>query len=283
MRLYESHKEMYKLFAITTVILIFLSSYVQAGITVDPMKMYFEAEPGENITKTITVENTGTSSTEVSLNLVDWWRTPEGQLQFFSPGSQDNSCGEWLLYSPGSLTIPPKESRDVTVEMQVPTNLTALGDHWAMLLIQESGSTSEGQNQVATRITINYIVKIFFDDPSYKEKTAKITKIEVVEKNPLTLALVVENTSQSYLRAGGTVSIRNLQGETEKEIEVEQFGILPEATREIRVTASEKPSLPTGQYYAIAVMDFGGDHLVQGGLQFETAETVPEDKSEETG
>lgn len=251
------------------ILLLFIVSFPTHGkITVDPMNLSFEAQAGENIVREITVKNTGTETTEVSLTLLDWWRSPEGSLQFFSPGSRDRSCAEWLLYSPSELTIPPQETKDITVEIQVPEEVLTEGTRWAMLIVQERGSARE-QEGVTTRITINYIVKIFYHDPGYTEKSGKITKMAVEQKNPLSFSIRAENTSKSYLRSEGTLSIRNLQGETEGEIEIERFGILPGAKRNITVEWKGDLTLNQGQYYAIAVMDFGGESLVQGGLPLE--------------
>lgn len=276
MKYLTKRKRAFSLSVVFAVLLLFVFSVsLQGAINVDPMNMRFEAEAGKTVTKTISITNKGSKSTEVNLTLLDWWRDSQGSLQIFQAGSRERSCAEWLLYSPSSLTIPPNETRDVTVEIEVPEEKESAGTHWAMLIVQERGEVSE-EEQVSTRITVNYIVKIFYDDPSYTKKAAKITKIEMEEKRPLKLTVVLENSSKSYLRAEGSVSIRNLQGETEKEIKVESVGLLPGGKREISVTTGEEPVLDPGEYYAIAIMDYGGDHLIQGGLPLEIPEKAKE-------
>jgi len=247
----------------------------QASITVKPMNIYFNTNPGETTTKAIRVENGGTQPTEVTVRLIDWWRTPEGGLQFSAPGSRERSCAEWLIYSPDNLQIPPGESRDITVEISVPENVES--DYWASFLVQESSAIGE-EEQVTTRISVNYVAKIFYQSPDTQDKSAEISNIKMIGKDPLAFELELKNPSSSYLRITGKLEVRDLQGETVKSIEVDEFGLLPGAKRILTLKPSETSSLDPGQYYAIAVIDFGADHLVQGGLPIE----IPKDSEEST-
>ena len=254
-------------------VVIFNSGTVSASITVKPLNVYFNPSPGESATKTITVENGGTQPTEVTVRLIDWWRTPEGALQFSAPGSRERSCAEWIAYSPDTLQIPPGESREITVELAVPE--TVEGDYWATFLIQESSSVDEGE-QVTTQISVNYVAKIFYQNPTSQEKSAKISNIEMAGNDPLAFELELKNPGNSYLRIKGNFEVRDLQGDTVRSVEVDEFGLLPGGERIIRVEPDQSSPPEPGQYYAIAVMDFGGESLIQGGLPIEIQENRTE-------
>lgn len=257
-------------FVLVGSVLLFATVPGYADITVKPMNVYFEPSPGETATRTITVENGRSDPTEVTVRLIDWFRTPDGGLQFFPPGNRERSCADWIVYSPNTLKVPPGESRRIIVEMSVPEDVK--GDYWATFLVQES-SEGGGEEQVATRISVNYVAKIFYKNPITSEKTAKISNIKVVEKDPLSFEVKLKNTSPSYLRVSGDLEVRDLEGETVRSIEIEEFGLLPEGERILSLSSSTNSPLDAGTYYAIVVMDFGAEHLIQGGLPIEISQT----------
>jgi len=248
------------------VAIFFFSQIVNARLSVDSLNIKLKASSGESVSSTLTISNTGDEVIEVNVGIADWWRTPEGNLQLMAPGSRERSCAEWILYSPSSLSIEPGEGEEVSLEIDVPEK--AKGDHWAMLLVTEQPKSVEQEDQqVSTRVTVNYAIKVLQQDPNTNEKNAKITNLQVNSVNPLNLSIYYKNTGQTHLQTTGRVEIRDLQGETVKKLEIEKFPTLPSEKHIISVKGSEQSEeLPSGTYYAIVIMDFGGDHLIQGGL-----------------
>lgn len=279
MRFYEFGR---KVFLVSLVVFLFFPSITsQARLAVTPLSMKLQATPGETAISTLTLRNTGQEDATVNLQVVDWWRTPEGNLQFQPPATRERSCADWLIYSPSSLTIPPDEEREVTIELEVPES--ASGDHWAMLLVTEEPKPAEEDQPVATQVTVNYAVKLLQQDPTTTKKEARISNIEEIgdktsnQGTPLGLKITYKNTGPTHLQTTGRVEIRNQQGETAKTFEVDKFPTLPGEEHIIAVGKSEdEDRLEPGQYYAIVIMDFGGDHLIQGGLPVE----IPEEEEE---
>lgn len=250
------------------------SQIALAGLSVAPLSMKLEASSGENASAILNIRNTGEEEIDINVQIVDWWRTPEGNLQFMTPGSRDRSCADWLIYSPTSLTIQPRERERVSIELEVPEGVG--GDHWAMLLVTENPkAVDEEEQEVSTRVTVNYAVKILQKDPSNNQKTAKITNIEPLSVKPLKLAVTYKNTGPTHLRTTGRVEIRNLQGETVRTYQIDQFPTLPGEKHLLDIGGSDNnyENLEPGTYYAIVIMDFGGDHLIQGGLPIQIPES----------
>ena len=250
---------------------LFYAQTAQARLSVAPLSMKLDASSGENASANITVSNTGEEQIDVNIQIVDWWRTPEGNLQFMMPGARDRSCANWLIYSPSSLSIGPGERESVSIELEVPPEVS--GDHWAMLLVTEKPKpVDEDGESVSTRVTVNYAIKILQKDPNNNWKNASITNIELIDVNPVKLAVNYKNTGPAHLRSSGRIEIRDLQGETIWKHEIDQFPTLPGEERLINIESPEDgESLKPGTYYAIILMDFGGDHLIQGGLPIEVS------------
>ena len=259
------------LMGLAAIVVLFSSQPVQARLSVNPLTIELEAGAGNTATGNFNLENTGQEPIETNIQLVDWRRTPEGGLQFLPPGANDRSCADWLVYSPTSLTLEPGEKSQVSVEVDVPDE--AEGDHWAMLLVTEKRRETEDEEPVSARFTVNYAIKILQRDPYTDQKDAKITNIKLTEKNPLGLAVTYKNTGPTHLQTTGTVDIRNIEGETVREFEISEFPTLPGEERIVKVSSPEESEpLTPGTYYAIVVMDFGGDRLIQGGLPLEIEE-----------
>ncbi|MEF8799289.1 MAG: hypothetical protein V5A79_07735 [Candidatus Bipolaricaulota bacterium] len=245
-----------------------VSSSVMAKLAVAPLSLILELKPGESTTKELSIHNTGEEPIEVSVELMDWWRSPSGDLQVKQPDTLDRSCADWVLYSPSSLSLQPGEREQVSVELSVPNDAT--GDHWALLLASEKPQPVEEEQPVTTRISISYAIKILQKDPTNRVKEAKITNIELNQSSPLKLTIAYENSGSAHLQTTGKVEIRDLQGETVKEIAIDKFPTLPGEKRDLTLEAEEdSEKLEPGDYYVIATMDFGGDRLIQGGLPIE--------------
>lgn len=251
--------------------LLLISLSVSAKLAVAPLSLIVELPPGESTTETISLHNTGEEPVQVNLELMDWWRTPSGNLQVEEPGAQERSCADWILFSPTSLSLEPDERQEISVELAVPEDTS--GDHWALLLASEETQPVEEDQPVTTRISVSYAIKILQKDPQNRSKSAKITNIELEESSPLKLSVSYENDGTAHLQTTGRVEIRDLQGETVKEFEIDEFPTLPGEKHRITIEREEKgESLEPGQYYAIAIMDFGGESLIQGGLPIEIPE-----------
>lgn len=254
---------------------LFIALSSQAKLAVAPLSIIVDLPPGESTTKELSIHNTGEEPVEVSVELMDWWRTTSGDLQVKQPDTLDRSCADWVRYSPSSLSLQPGEREQVSVEISVPNDAT--GDHWALLLASEKPQPVEEEQPVTTRISISYAIKILQKDPTNRVKEAKITNIELNQSSPLQLTIAYENSGSAHLQTTGKVEIRDLQGETVKEIAIDKFPTLPGEKRDLILEAEEdSENLEPGDYYIIATMDFGGDQLIQGGLPIE----IPKDEEE---
>lgn len=239
-----------------------------AKLTVTPLSLRIEVTPGESSISSINLKNTDSESTRLGIRLVDWWRSPGGQLQLLKPGTRERSCSGWISYETSSLTLGPGSKEDLTLKMKVPEGVS--GDHWSMLLVTERPRQGENEQKKTDGETRNYAIKILHKDPRNIEKRAAITKIELVQSNPTALSVTYRNKGTTHLYTSGRVEIKNVRGNTVEKFEIKEFPTLPGEKHNIVVKSSEKEGgLSPGQYFAVVVMDFGGDHLIQGGLPFE--------------
>lgn len=245
--------------------LVLLPTAGLGSMAVAPLSLRIPAAPGEQGSASFTIRNTGTEPITVNITLHDWWRTPDGRFQILPAGSLERSCAEWVLYSASSLELAPGEEREVTVKVTVPEDVE--GDHWALLLVAEE-PRPEGEEEgltSTTRVVVTYAVKILQQDPVNKDLEAEIKGIELVQTSPLELRVRFVNTGNAHLITQGTVEIRDIFGEAVRSFSVAPFPSLPGEERVLVLKDTSADPLPEGFYYVIALLDFGGDYLIQGG------------------
>ena len=257
---------------------ILLTSWAGLGsMAVAPLSLRLPIAPGEQGAGTFLVRNTGTDPIVVHISLHDWWRTPEGKFQILPAGSLERSCAPWLVYSATTLELAPGEEAQVSVEVTVPEDVE--GDHWALLLVAEEPQPVEEQQAEegltsTTRVVVTYAVKILQQDPENGAPAAEIRGIELVSQDPLTLQVHYANTGNCHITGQGTVELRDIFGETVRSYTVTPFPLLPGEERVVTIEDTTGEPLPEGLYYAIALFDFGGEYLVQGGAPIQITSTA---------
>jgi P pilus assembly chaperone PapD len=245
---------------------------VFGSMSVAPLSLRLDILPGEDGAGAFLVRNTGPDPIVVNISLHDWWRTPEGNFQILLAETLDRSCAPWMVYSATTLNLAPGEETQISVQLSVPEETT--GDHWALLLIEEQPQPVEEEQAEegltnTTRIVITYAVKILQKDSLNATPDAAIQGIELAQLNPFEMIIYFANTGNAHITTEGTVEIRDIFGETVRSFVVDPFPTLPGEERPLRIQDSSTEPLSAGTYYAIALLDFGGEYLIQGGLPFE--------------
>jgi len=268
----------------TALALVFTATLAISGwgsMSVSPLSLQLDVLPGETGSGVFLIRNTGSEPIEVAVSLHDWWRSEEGNLQVLPAGSVERSCAEWVVYSTSLVTLASGAEVEISVELAVPTDVS--GDHWAMLLVEEQpqpverAQAEEGLTDT-TRVVVAYAVKILQRDPLNSAPGAAITSIEVLQEQPLQLAIKFTNDGNAHITTSGTVDVRDVSGETVQSFEVGPFPSLPGEERILLVQAPETlDELLEGTYYAVVQLDFGGEYIIQGGRLFEVVVEAEED------
>jgi len=252
------------------------------SMSVAPLSLKLDVPPGKDGAGVFLVRNTGTDPITVNISLHDWWRTEKGDFQILPAETLDASCAPWLVYSATTVNLAPGEETQVSVQLSVPKDVS--GDHWALLLVEEQpqpaeeGQAEEGLTNT-TRVVVTYAVKILQTDPVNDAPDAAIKSLELVQTDPLKMVIHFANTGNAHITTKGTVEIRDIFGDVARSFDVDPFPTLPGEERSVIIDDPSTEPLPEGTYYAIAVLDFGGDYLVQGGLPFDVG---PADVPKET-
>jgi hypothetical protein len=242
-----------------------------AGFVASPMELFYDMAAGVEGTRTLTITNRADLPLTVRLYLVDSRFGSDGTEENLEPGTLERSCAPWVVLAENVIDLESRETRAVPVTLAVPGE--ARGSYWTKLFLEETSSPQATQAVHEDR-TYNIFmrqrigVRIFQDVPGTERPDVAITNVEIRERNgeePLGILVDVANAGNTVARCTGEVELRDESGAIAEKIPLGtrgQFVVFPDGERRIAVHPPE--SLSSGTYTALAIVDFGGDHLVAG-------------------
>jgi len=256
--------------ALLLTVTLLATAHARAGFVASPMELHLANAPGSRSNGTVTVTNTGDDLLTMKLYLGDSRQLPQGNWEEVVPGSLDRSLIDWVSLHSQVLELQPGESREVTLNLEVPAD--AEGSYWSKLYLEETStprSATGGSNGRSYNVFMRQrvAVRIFEDVAGTGTLDAVIRRVEATgcsEGRPA-LSVSVENPGTLIARCTGHIELQDLQGTVLEELPLGtqgEFWVFPGVARELTVQAEH--SLAPGTYTALAVVDFGGEHLVAG-------------------
>lgn len=249
--------------------LLLSSSYVWARISVSPMKFELTIPQGGTRIFFVQVTNVGDKPSRVRIYQGDWDEDLYNRDRYFSPGALERSGANWIRFSPESFSLRAQETKEVRVEVTVPEDNKLSGSYWSLLFVEEELMPTKAENrQTGINTIVRYGVKVFVALENTQIMDGAITNMSIstAENNELLLEITFENKGNVLLHPTGYLEVRDEEGDTIRELNIDRFTILPEHSKTSKVL-TQKPE-QIGQYTALAVLQFGADYLVAGELVF---------------
>jgi hypothetical protein len=242
-----------------------------ASFVASPMEHHLTIPAGLQESAVVTVSNTGQRPLTLKLYLADSRYSADWQETDQPPGSLERSCAPWCDLSAGLLEIGPGEVRKISFSVNVPQQ--ARGSYWTKLYIEEISTPETLRRRVAGRSYAVFMkqrmgVRIWEDVPGTENPDALVNAVAVAagpKPGGRTVRVGVENTGNSVLQCQGRIELRGSDGRTAETLPLGskgEFILFPQGQRNL--TAVSDLPLPPGTYTALAVIDFGGNHLVAG-------------------
>ncbi|MBU1948444.1 MAG: hypothetical protein KJ927_07020 [Candidatus Eisenbacteria bacterium] len=245
-----------------------------AAFVASPMEQHLAIEAGSQGGATITMHNTGKLPLTLKLYLADCHVYPNGQEEDRDPGAVDRSCAPWISIGDQLVELEPGETKRAMLRMAVPEN--ARGSYWTKLYIEEVSTPEPSTREIEGRRYQVFLkqrigIRIFQNVQGTEVPDAEVTFVGV---NPAEhgreILTSVKNAGNCILRCDGRVELRDAQGGVVESLSFNsggKFWLFPGNQRELVVTTDTK--LPPGIYTALAIIDFGGDHLIAGEEMFQ--------------
>jgi P pilus assembly chaperone PapD len=208
--------------------------------------------PGERIAL-IKVRNESAQTMQVSVLLEDWDRDEVGTNRWYKSGSVAGSCAERLTIFPGALQLAPGQEASVRVVLDSLATLDA--ECWAAAIVQVARVvTANGRN---AQFNIRTAVKLYVTPPDLPPR-GEVAEMAVQGDS---VRLRFANTGKRHSNVSGRVEFRNENDVVTATLSIPDMPVLPGGTRRVTLAL---PTLPSGRYVVLAVLDYGGDELAAG-------------------
>lgn len=243
---------------------VFISVAAQAQqMSIQPSILDYHLAPGTSESQTISITNLSNKKMIFEANLADWQRDSTGSHEYYKADTISRSCAAWVSLSKTLIELEPGKTENILVKLVAPTDPSKDKEmKWAMLFLQsvsEQDSASRNKKSVSTKINeiVRVGIHIYQTPPQLTNLSAKAISFTPVagEKNVYELAMA--NTGDVQINCKAHLELTNVASGSETKFENIEFPVFPGGKRKVKLTIP--PSIKSGKYSALAVLDLGED------------------------
>lgn len=236
----------------------------QSGVGVSPPRVEHLAQPGSQVTQTLTIDNPSTASALlVNAYFNDVFLAPDGSTLYVDAGSNPRSLASWTAVNPLSFTLEAATKTDVIYTIDVPEG-TEAGTYWSVIFFESQPPGSDGEAPsmgVRTLVRVGHIIYVHVGQPTYEGSIASVSYDPAVNPNGA-VRVTFQNSGTGLMRLDGRIEVRTLEGELVHTTTFEGKASLPGATHDLVAELTEP--LESGDYVVLAVLDHGEAHVIAG-------------------
>lgn len=255
---------------IIKVILVFVLTTLNGSWTVAPMSLSYYLEQNTTGTEALWIKNPTDDTLAVKISLQDYLKV-NGQDHMKPPRTTDRSCAGWLFIHPEEVEILPYQNKDIRIDMTVPKD--AYGDYWSMLFVEQiskpkSNNAKYGKMSLDIKTKFRWGARIKQHVPGSLNRSGKVTSMLFIDngtKREVELRFL-NDSKLIHSRCTGWIEIRDEDGETVSKFDISEFTIYPNDERIFTIEILDE--LNEGEFSAVGIIDYGGDHLVGGEILF---------------
>jgi len=242
----------------------------QGGIAVSPSKLYFQGEPGQVVTREITLQNPTELKIDLLTYFADWERDSFGTKIYYEPGTLHTSCQPWVSFPSEAIHLEPGQIRKFQISMKIPEKEIPTSEikNCMLFLKQDRALTSRKEEAKTLQSDMDVFFQIglhiYYIPNRLNRKELEIRNLEKDAEHELNIAL--ENTGDYEVEAKIKLELTN-KGTGEEYVifkDPKRVSFLPGDFRYVRM---ELPTdLPTGAYSALTIVDIDPNLDLQIGM-----------------
>lgn len=178
------------------------------NLTVSPISLLLEADPGTQVSSTIRILNNATETEYLTLELATFAAAPGGTQPVIRPFTDTEPQKDWLTFSEKNITALPGEWKTVGVTFAPPRE-SSLSYYYAIIVKRQSDVVAaEGESVVTGAPAILVLSTVHSPNARQELRLGSFsTKQRVYEFLPSEFEVTVENTGNVHLAPFGNVFI----------------------------------------------------------------------------
>lgn len=242
---------------------------VKGDFVLSPGKIEVWLNPGETVTKEITVTNRLGKEMNFYLEIEDFKGSKDPTIPVILLGGEKGpySLKDFFKLQVSKFTLKHGQRARIPIEISIPQNAEPGGKYGAVIVAtepqkregEEDEKTAPGVAIVARLASLFFVrVKGNVEENGFLKDFQ--TDKKFYKKPPIFFRLYFENNGNVHLLPYGLIKVENLLGKKVVEIEIEPFFALPESLR-LREVKFEGKFL-FGKYKATALINRGYQNIV---------------------
>lgn len=234
------------------------------GLEVTPGKLEVSIPAGATYNLPVTVHNASFDPVHVQTSMVDFGVGLNGDYEFQKVGTRPYSLMKWAAIRPREFDIPPGNSQQVQLTIQMPQNANLSGEYGGIVFFQTRPPRRAG---TAVAFAVRIASKIYETIPGTVKLAGAIAKMSASSSSRSEAYRVLfKNTGNTHVYLHGQLTIQRGTGVVDT---------LSLATGELVERGGERllevhgKHLEPGSYQAVATVDYGGKTETGGAIAFD--------------
>ena len=230
-------------------------------ISILPVTMSFNLKNGEAGYQKINILNQLDQKKQFRVYLSDWERDTVGQHVYTEPGTDQNSCANWVSFDKTFFELDSNQSENIDVKVQIPDSINEPDRmKWCMLFIetiQENKMTNEKGLTTSISSKLRFGIHIYQTPPTTTFAEVKLIDFTSLNENKK-YRITCRNTGQTQIECNSYLELVSVVDGTKTKLPKQEFPMFPNQTRYIDFTLPEE--IQKGKYLITGVVD-GGEEL----------------------
>ncbi|MFW5706772.1 MAG: hypothetical protein ACOC12_02525 [Bacteroidota bacterium] len=252
---------------VATLLLLPLAVLQAQDFEVAPVRVSFNASPGETQSRTVTIKNHSNRKETITLRLQDFLVQRQGEMEMLPAGSTRNSISTWVNVNPTFIELEPNESGTIQINLQAPND--DFTSKWGILSFFTTAEQTafSADRELQTGLSLSGRIDIFL---SYNPATAEVGRVEIsnmqevesTKEGERLFTVNIENLGERITTGKVFLVAANLSSGEEERFKTTEVTVYPQSSRTLELSMPD--NLPPGRYSLAAILDYPGSASLKG-------------------
>ena len=250
-------------FFLTFLLILPLNIYASVEV-IGSLKQVHVSNPGDVVKGQITIQNSDPTDQEVRIYQTDMMFNFQDQTYYDEPGLNKRSNAPWIQFSPKTVILKGKETRNIEYEIRVPSIDSINGTYWSVVMIEGVAPIDPNQSgNLSIRTVTRYAVQLVNELANKGKGQLKFYEPTLVktEDNKLILAIDILNDGQHFISPELSMEFFDEAGSLVKKMSVPRKGIYPNTSVRFKFDLA---GIPAKKTYTTMIVAAGQDNDVFG-------------------